>query len=299
MKLIEIKKKKGGHGEIKEEISLGSLPVFKRKIKFIYKNGGRCRRNSYFLFGIWCGQHTSEDNAKTIIKADANKPKAVIYTCITGKYDGLIEHACVNENYDYVCFTDNSDWLKQGKIHHWQIRPLVFDKSDKTRNARWHKTHPHILFPEYEYSVWMDGNVDVFSEEVFRRFAALFKDEAVFAVCQHPLRSCIYDESREVLRLKKETGEETDRIISFLQQQKFPHFAGLHETSCLFRRHNDPQCQNIMNEWWELIEKYSKRDQLSLDYVLWKNKFMAAVLFNPQEWRNFEMICPVYSHKAV
>ena len=28
-----------------------------------------------------------------------------------------------------------------------------------------------------------------------------------------------------------------------------------------------------MDEWWEQIEMYSRRDQLSLPYVIWKNGF--------------------------
>ena len=32
-----------------------------------------------------------------------------------------------------------------------------------------------------------------------------------------------------------------------------------------------PTIKKIMNEWWSFILNYSKRDQLSCSYVLWKN----------------------------
>lgn len=37
----------------------------------------------------------------------------VVYTCITGAYDGLIVHKFVNPAYDYVCFTDNEKLLSE------------------------------------------------------------------------------------------------------------------------------------------------------------------------------------------
>ena len=46
--------------------------------------------------------------------------KKVVYTCITGGYDNLIDPSYVTEGYDYVCFTDNLE-LKS-KV--WEIRPL-------------------------------------------------------------------------------------------------------------------------------------------------------------------------------
>lgn len=50
----------------------------------------------------------------------------VVYTCITGAYDGLIVHKFVNPAYDYVCFTDNEKLLSEqkrdlGKLNHWPI----------------------------------------------------------------------------------------------------------------------------------------------------------------------------------
>jgi hypothetical protein len=35
------------------------------------------------------------------------KNNKVVYTCITGDYDTLIEPRYVTEGFDYVCFTDN------------------------------------------------------------------------------------------------------------------------------------------------------------------------------------------------
>ena len=44
---------------------------------------------------------------------------------------------------------------------------------------------------------------------------------------------------------------------------------GLNETNIIFRKHK--KTSDIMDAWWDMINKYSSRDQTSLSYVLWKN----------------------------
>ena len=41
----------------------------------------------------------------------------------------------------------------------------------------------------------------------------------------------------------------------------------------LFRRHNEKDCIKTMEDWWTEIKHNSKRDQLSFNYVAWKNNF--------------------------
>ena len=86
-----------------------------------------------------------------------NKKAGVIYTCITGGYDKLRSHTHTNPNWDYVCFTDDLSMENPS----WEIRSLFFDKLDNVRKQRWHKLHPHMLFPEYEKSIWIDANINV------------------------------------------------------------------------------------------------------------------------------------------
>ena len=38
----------------------------------------------------------------------------------------------------------------------------------------------------------------------------------------------------------------------------------------MFRIHSNIKVGNFDDLWWKCIDKYSKRDQLSFDYVIWK-----------------------------
>lgn len=47
----------------------------------------------------------------------------------------------------------------------------------------------------------------------------------------------------------------------------------LAKINILYRRHNEPVLIRVMEDWWYFLENYSRRDQLSFVYVLWKNGF--------------------------
>ena len=50
----------------------------------------------------------------------SRKHKKVVYTAITGYYDGLITPEYINKDWDYICFTDNPDLTSD----FWQIRKM-------------------------------------------------------------------------------------------------------------------------------------------------------------------------------
>ena len=68
------------------------------------------------------------------------KVRSVVYTCLTGGYDSLKEHRYVDDDWDYVCFTDNKELLAQKKCGIWEIRPLAYVGADSTRSSRYHKS---------------------------------------------------------------------------------------------------------------------------------------------------------------
>lgn len=214
------------------------------------------------------------DNNKTLFShlqhtKDTLPKNNVVYTCIVGDYDSLILHHYVNDKCDYVCFTDNKHLVSMKQFGVWKIKPLQFSELDNTRNARWHKTHPHILFPEYDCSLWVDANVDVLDDYIFNEMG---KTSSKLLIPLHFNRDCIYKEIESLYNLpRKESADVLDEMRIVLQNNKMPQHYGLNETNLIFRRHNDSQIINIMEEWWSFIRKISKRDQVSLSFVLWKN----------------------------
>ena len=216
-----------------------------------------------------------------------NNRKKVMYSCITGAYDRLINHHYISDDYDYVCFTDNPELLKLRVYGVWRIRPLVFNKLDNIRNSRWHKTHPHELFHEYEESIWIDSNINVLTDYIFTLINNTKKD---FLTPKHFKNDCIYEELKYIVKCHKDTKHNMQVLHDLYTNEEMPHKLGAPETNLLYRRHKNKNIIKIMNMWWNMIEKYSSRDQASFMYVIWKNHINPDAIFIPNlriDFKNF------------
>lgn len=223
--------------------------------------------------------------------------KIVCYTYISDSYDVLKQHSYISKNWDYVCFTNNKNLLKQKQIGVWQIRHSEFEKLEPKRNSGWHKTHPHILFPEYEKSVWIDSNIDVLTDYLEKTLSNT--DKPLF-VPLHYERNCIYDEIKEVKDTNHDTPEKCDETYNFLVSEKMPKKYGLNETNIMLRHHNTDLLKSIDELWWDCIKNYSKRDQLSFSYCLFKHGIKVKEIAFPNartDKENYNIINHIYKNK--
>lgn len=226
----------------------------------------------YISMRIVCQDFSKMNNNKPKYKIDQNqllnKKNKVIYTCITGGYDLLVQQQYYNKEYDYICFTDNKEWIEQKLIGIWQIRPLQEDKFGLALNNRWHKAHPHLLFSDYEQSIYIDGNINILSDKVFKLIKA---KKSPIVIPLHFERNCIYQEIIKLQNSKKINKEQLLCIEEFLKKENFPKEYGLNENNLIYRQHNNPQIISMMEMWWNFILNFAPRDQLSMSYVLYKN----------------------------
>jgi len=199
-----------------------------------------------------------------------NIVKRVLYTANVGRYDRVMQPHIVNPNFDYVLFTNDQD-IKEERIGVWQIRKISYVNEDNTRIARWVKTHPHILLPEYDYSIWIDSNVNIESSEAYALFDKFFSMSVPVSCFVHLNRDCIYDEGLQVGIYNREDFSSIIPQMLFLKKEGYPRHYGLSETNCVYRNHHINKVNKLNEEWWNMICRFSRRDQLSFCYVLWKN----------------------------
>lgn len=218
--------------------------------------------------------------------------KKVVYTVIAGRCDIMpVLHDYINYEWDYVCFTDNKTLLKLKTFGAWKILPFAYSTLDDTRNARWHKTHPFLLFPKYDESLWIDANVNILTPYIFDIIEHSSKS---LLIPEHYCRSSIYEEAEAVSFLQKDTQENISAMLNLVKNSDMPDNFGLNETNIIYRKHSG-DINKLMDEWWYYIENYSKRDQLSLSYVLWKNQVKIEDISIPNariDDKNFK----VFSH---
>lgn len=195
----------------------------------------------------------------------------VVYTAIIDGYDSLKQPFFVDVEWDYICFTDDADLLKKRTVGVWEIRQAEVKDLDSSRLNRWHKIHPHVLFPDYELSIYIDGNVRLISSYA----QELAKDpKSIFLLPSHHTRDCIYAEASALEmsgRLNVEQLSKLKAQLNVLKVNGFPENFGLTENNVIIRRHHEIEVKSIAAHWWRIVRDYSHRDQASISYVLWKH----------------------------
>lgn len=204
--------------------------------------------------------------------------KKVIYTCLSGSYDKLLQPAVVYEGYDYICFS-NDILVKQVGV--WEVRKFPYTCEDKMRESRYVKLMPHKVLQDYLYSIYVDANLQIVGKELKERIDELITSNSKMCSVLHPERNCLYKEARECVRLGRDTYWNIRRQIRFLKSEGFPENYGLYENNLIFRKHNDERVIKISEDWWKQFCTFSRRDQLCLCYVFWKNQFKPD-LFLPE-----------------
>jgi len=189
----------------------------------------------------------------------------VVYTAIFNDYDVLMEPEVKSQNVDYICFTDSKSTVKgiweTIMINECGLSPKLMSGKIKTL--------PHRFFPDYDYSVWVDGNVQIQYDvcELVNKYLS----GADLAVPCHPRRNCIYDEAEVCIDKNIVDPDKVRTQMDRYRTEGFPEHFGLSETRLLFRNHNEKQIIRMMETWWEEYQHGGERDQLSFEYAAWKH----------------------------
>lgn len=191
--------------------------------------------------------------------------KICVYTCITGDYDNLHEIEHPEKNIDYYCFTNN----KNLKSKTWQIIQIKDNKLDNVRLARKIKIlgHPKIN-KKYEIAVWSDANV-IWQKPISSFIQNFFKNDTI-AIFKHHMRSNVYDEAIACLKLRKDNKDIIQKTLNYYQSVGYPDNNGLCESTVFIKNTQKPQVAETMQIWFDMVKRFSRRDQLSFNYAIWK-----------------------------
>lgn len=165
---------------------------------------------------------------------------------------------------DYYAFVENFQDLNV-----WKQMPVWPFSTDVTytgrRNAKLAKVLGWMMVPGYDYYVWHDSGCEIQVDPV-QIIQEHMPDGVHMALWKHPDRTCAYAEAETVVGYGFEKLETAQACVNFLLEKSWPYQAGLFEMSSFVYK-NCPQVQALMLSWWELICKYSSRDQILFPYV--------------------------------
>jgi len=187
-----------------------------------------------------------------------------IYTAIIGDYDVLQDPAVVNEDWDYICFTNNP--RLESKVWTIMMVDAVPDRSPSL-TARNIKINSYDgLGKQYEIVIWADANIRQNCD--LNNFLLHRMGDTPMAIMKHP-RNCIYEEGRICIGCGKGDPEVIEKQLVRYDKEGYPRNNGLVASGVIIRRTDDLNVRNLMNAWWDEVKNGSIRDQLSFNYCLW------------------------------
>lgn len=191
------------------------------------------------------------------------KMRKVAYTVIAGDGYNLYPHG-KHKGWDFVCLTTSRVLSRD-----WDV--IEFSSSLSNKKA---SRYPKVLYQDflsgYDLSVYHDSRFQIKSslDDFVREY---LPDDKDMALMNHPKRSCLYDEGSFCSKKKIDKASiirpQMDRYIA----EGYPKNNGLNAGGIIIRRHGVGNVEDCMRTWFGEIAAGSWRDQLSLNYALWKN----------------------------
>ena len=203
------------------------------------------------------------------IKRKPFSGKGVVYTVVVGDYDTVRDPVVINDEWDYILFTDNRSI--QSSV--WNVQHIENkEELDMNRFSRWCKVLPYEFLKEYEYSVYVDGCMQICGDvkEYIDKYSM---DETMLCV-GHCYSSDVYEEADLCIKLGKGNIDQIKNQIQYYEIQGFPRHYGLTSNNFIIRNHRDELLKRVMLDWWKEIKDQSARDQISMTYCCWKNDYI-------------------------
>lgn len=185
--------------------------------------------------------------------------RIVVYTAMMGSYDILRPPGVDGE---FVAFVDSAS-----PVEGWIQKVIEHSGMEARRAARFYKTLPHIWLSDADITIWLDANVRLLVNP--ERLVEEWLGDAQIAVPKHPSRQCAYREAGGCAIKGKISVDEMKRQREAYQAAGFPRNYGLAETRCVIRR-NEPDVMMFNDLWWQHIEQFTPRDQVSFPFAVWQ-----------------------------
>lgn len=191
------------------------------------------------------------------------KNNLVVYSALAG--EGRVADPYYQpKGVDYIIYTDQPI---KSKV--WEVRPFIHNDVSNVAKAKRIKFFPFLLFP-HRYSLWVDHHILIKARITVESVKRTLAGNSL-AMYQHDLRNCVYEEYSACLNEKKAEYKSLLPQIEHYQTEGYPIDSGLH-TAMVMYRDNDKSA-TFMSKWWEELTKWGHwRDQMSLDYMAWREK---------------------------
>jgi hypothetical protein len=188
--------------------------------------------------------------------------KLLVYSAVFGGYDSVSKPLFCEEGVDYHLFTDVDVISGSG----WDKVTITDPSDNPRREARLIKTRMPLMAEAegYDATLWMDGSMTPQGPVLSLVMGLLHRHH--FAAFSHPERQCVYEETRKIEALKKDTEGRMLRARHELANAMVPENYGLAATGILARRQSEVVKEHA-ELWAAAIDAVSVRDQVTFGWI--------------------------------
>ncbi|KAL8550322.1 hypothetical protein ACS0TY_008952 [Phlomoides rotata] len=227
-----------------------------------------------------------------------NACKIVVSSCIFGSSDFLrrptskLISEYSKKNVCFVMFVDEQTLAKlsvegnipdkSGNIGLWKIVVVKnLPYADMRKTGKVPKFLSHRLFPSSRYSIWLDSKLRLNADPMLIIEYFLWRSGSEFAISNHYSRHCVWEEVLQNKRLNKYNHTVIDEQFHFYQSDGLTKYESsdpsillpsfVPEGSFIVRAHT-PMSNLFTCLWFNEVDRFTSRDQLSFAYTYLKLK---------------------------
>ncbi|PON89936.1 hypothetical protein TorRG33x02_142220 [Trema orientale] len=161
----------------------------------------------------------------------------------------------------------------------WRLILLKHAPYDEPRrNGKVPKILTHRLFPEAQYSIWIDGKMELLVDPLLILERYLWRGKHTFAISQHKHHHSIYEEADANKRRKRYARPLIDLHVKIYRYEgmepwspKKQTVSDVPEGAIIIREHT--AMSNLFScLWFNEVDLFTPRDQLSFGYVVYRLK---------------------------
>jgi hypothetical protein len=180
--------------------------------------------------------------------------------------------------WDAVCFTNQDISTTIG----WSVIRVDMPFANPSVSSKYYKWMSHLMLEDYDVVVWMDAYLAPDRTKVAlldHWITSMYTEKKVIGHRAHAERNCIYDECEAVLKYKRDTPANVDKVRSLLASASMPKNKGLFDTNIVIKFHKDAGLQTICKDIFQQLQTVSNRDQLAVTLQYHIHKFNQVALF--------------------
>ncbi|PKA56019.1 hypothetical protein AXF42_Ash014691 [Apostasia shenzhenica] len=256
------------------------------------------RENSFKLnetMKVHCG--FIENGGAEMDNVDANYAKKCKFVVASGIFDGYdTPHQPTNisrRSQKLFCFLMvvdevSLDFIKQNVsvrvdknggnwVGIWRLVTLRNTPYDEPRrNGKVPKILTQRLFPQAQYSIWIDGKMELIVDPLLILERYLWRGKHTFAIARHKHHKSIYEEADAIKRRKRYARPLVDLHMKIYVYEgmepwslKKRTFSDVPEGAVIIREHT--AINNLFScLWFNEVNLFTPRDQVSFGYVVYR-----------------------------